>query len=150
MGIKYRCSQNPDHSSNFLANNAKVIQEWLCNEDGEYIKTVTECVDVLHSPEELKLVCRECGSDAQEYEYVPDVVDILREKDWSGWSIGDQGTLCLHGKAGGMTATISDKTKESSNRIFKASIHPGTSGVESKYIKTLAQAIDWCEGKADI
>lgn len=145
MSTKYRCSQNPDHSSNFLANNAKVIQEWLCNEDGEYIKTVTECVDVLHSPEDLKLVCMECGSDAEEYEYVPDVVDALREQDWSGWSIGDQGTLVLHGKAGNTVARIDSQTTESGDRIFRVSIHPGTLRVKSGLDKSLSDAIAWCE-----
>lgn len=127
------------------------MQEWLCNEDGEYIKTVTECVDVLHSPEELTLVCRECGSDAEEYEYVPDAVDTLRERDWSGWSIGDQGTLVLHGKAGNTVARIDEQTmQQSDNRIFKASIRPGTPTVKSKHDKSLANAIAWCEDNCDI
>lgn len=270
MSIKYRCPKDSDHKD-FLAK-AKVVQEWLCNDEGEFVKTVTECVDVLHSPEELALVCRHCGSAAEEYdtesgereagyrrlygwmphpskirgfekyeneidfgaagghtpqtssarfcvnfhkisigdreiddvdgahnataamhlgwltfedgwrafvwdkkenvgwsyeyvgpgweedfedpdentpseqvEEVPDVVDALREQDWSGWSIGDQGTLVLHGKAGDMVAQISEQTTDSKNRIFKASIHPGTLKVKSAHDKSLADAIAWCE-----
>ncbi len=132
MSTKYRCPENPDHK-NFLAT-AKVTQEWLCDDSGEYVRTVTECVDVLHSPEDLKFVCRECGCDAEEYE----------ELDWSGWSIGDQGTLILMGKDGNLVAQIDEQTKEPGNRIFDAFVS-GKERRKANSFNSLPEAIAWCE-----
>ena len=48
-----------------FAVNAHVVQGWLVNEDGEYVATTEDCVEVTHEPDDDDLWCCEsCGHEA--------------------------------------------------------------------------------------
>ena len=63
MSERARCPADVKHKT-FHAT-MKVLQTWLVDEDGEYIKTVEACADVLQNrPEQDTYVCATCGAEA--------------------------------------------------------------------------------------
>lgn len=49
---------------------AHVAQEWEVDENGNFIKTITECTDVTHTPDDDDIwVCTKCGYDAAGSEF---------------------------------------------------------------------------------
>jgi hypothetical protein len=47
--MKITCPKNPKHKR--FATTAHVMQDWIIDNDGNWIRTLTECVEVVHGPE---------------------------------------------------------------------------------------------------
>lgn len=44
---------------------AHIVQEWLVDEDGDFIEVTDDCIEVTHSPDNEDLwTCTECGYEA--------------------------------------------------------------------------------------
>jgi len=57
-----KCPKNSRHKR-FKTATAHVQQEWEVNNKGEYIKTINECIDVDHHPDEGDTFrCKTCDS----------------------------------------------------------------------------------------
>jgi len=49
---------------------AHVTQDWLVDNNGDYVKTESECVEVIHKPNDEDVwVCANCGWDAMGKEF---------------------------------------------------------------------------------
>ena len=54
----YKC---PNCGNNEFGATAHVAQDWIINEHGDWIKTVTDCLEVVHFPDEDDLWdCTKC------------------------------------------------------------------------------------------
>ncbi len=52
---------------------AHVVQEWLVDEDGDFIESIDDCVAVAHFPDNEDLwTCAECGYEAAGEEFEND------------------------------------------------------------------------------
>ena len=61
---------------------AHVVQEWIVDEDGEYIDTYDDCVVVAHYPDDDDIwYCAECGEEVE-------VIDI-EDGEYDEWFYGD-------------------------------------------------------------
>ena len=62
--MRIECPKNSKHKT-FKTKSAHVQQEWLVNEDGCFMKTIDECLEVDHEPDDKDLYeCSKCGSYA--------------------------------------------------------------------------------------
>jgi len=66
------------------------------------------------------------------------------DKDYSGWTIGEQGVLIMMGVDGNLVGQIDEDTKESDDRIFSAFVQ-GEERRKSETFSSLPDAISWCE-----
>ena len=58
------CPNNPEHKR-FLTT-AHVMQEWVVDEKGEFVRVANECLDVTHRPTECNTwTCEVCGAEAK-------------------------------------------------------------------------------------
>ena len=49
---------------------AHVVQDWLVDYDGNYIKTADDCVEVAHYPKDDDIwTCNKCGYEAEGNEF---------------------------------------------------------------------------------
>ena len=49
---------------------AHVTQSWIVDENGNYIKTLQECEEITHNPDDDDVwACNECGYDAAGIEF---------------------------------------------------------------------------------
>lgn len=61
--FKLSCPNNSSHKE-FVAT-AHITQDWKTDENGNFLDVVTECVDVIHTPNECNYwECSICGAEA--------------------------------------------------------------------------------------
>ena len=62
MVRKYKC---PKCGGKKFSTTAHVCQDWMIDEDAEFIETISECIQVTHKPDEDNLwSCLECDYEA--------------------------------------------------------------------------------------
>lgn len=57
------CPKDKSHTA--FVTTAHVMQEWIVGGDGEWVSTLTDCLDVVHPPDhDNTWSCHTCGADA--------------------------------------------------------------------------------------
>ena len=63
MSLLAVCSKNKDHKT--FSATAHVLEEWLVDEHGEWVSTLT-CIEVTHKPDpDNTWTCAKCGAEAK-------------------------------------------------------------------------------------
>jgi len=61
--MKLTCPKNNRHRR--FSVTAHVTQEWKVDRDGEYLKTLNDCQEVIHHPDtDDMFICLACGAEA--------------------------------------------------------------------------------------
>jgi ribosomal protein L37AE/L43A len=60
----------PKCGNTTFAVTAHVTQDWIVDEDGDFIECINDCTEVTHKPDDIDIwQCNECGYNAPGYEF---------------------------------------------------------------------------------
>lgn len=58
------CTKNPKHKQFYAS--AHVVQDWMVDEQGNWVKTTCNCSEITHSPDSEDVwQCAICGADVK-------------------------------------------------------------------------------------